>query len=63
MSKMSDSQRQRDGVFRYVLKERFDQTMPRRKITSEEAEHLKKSEVITDKLTRGENVQNRQLQT
>ena len=41
----------------------MDKANPRRKLTSEEAKHLSKLETIADKLKRGENVQNRQLQT
>ena len=36
---------------------------PRCKLTAEEAKRLKNLEAISDKLKRGENVQNRQLQT
>ena len=37
--------------------------IPRRKLTTEETKRLNKLETIADKLKRGENVQNRQLQT
>jgi len=37
--------------------------IPRRKLTAEETKRLAKLESIADKLKRGENVQNRQLQT
>ena len=36
---------------------------PRRELTAEESKRLNKLEGISDKLKRGENVQNRQLQT
>ena len=36
---------------------------PSRKLIAEEAKRLSKLEIIADKLKRGENVQNRQLQT
>jgi hypothetical protein len=36
---------------------------PRRELTAEETKRLNKLEGIADKLKRGENVQNRQLQT
>ena len=36
---------------------------PNRKLIAEEAKRLSKLEIIADKLKRGENVQNRQLQT
>ena len=49
-----------------LLKGREDtiyKTHPRRQLTTEEAKRLNKLEAIADKLKRGENVQNRQLQT
>ena len=42
---------------------RIEKANPRRKLTSEEAKRHSKLEAIADKLRRGENVQNRQLQT
>jgi hypothetical protein len=49
--------------FRKLLQERIDQANPRRELTGEEAKRLAKLEAIADRLKRGENVQNRQLQT
>ena len=46
-----------------LLKERVDEANPRRKLTSEEVKRLAKLESIAEKLMRGANVQNRQLQT
>ena len=46
-----------------MLQERIEQTNPRRKVTTEESGYLSKLGAIADKLKRGENVQNRQLQT
>jgi len=46
-----------------LLQERIEQANPRRELTAEEAKRLSKLEVIANKLKRGENVQNRQLQT
>jgi len=46
-----------------LLQERFEKANPRRKLTVKEAKRLAKLETIADKLKRGENVQNRQLQT
>lgn len=46
-----------------MLQERIDKANPRRNLNSEEATRLAKLEAIADKLKRGENVQNRQLQT
>ena len=42
--------------------ERIEKANPRRELTIEEEKRLAKLEAIADKLTRGENVQNRQLQ-
>jgi len=63
MSEWVDSQKQSSSNFRKLLQERNDKANPRRKLTSEEAKRLTKLEAIADKLRRGENVQNRQLQT
>ena len=63
MSEWYESQKQSSSYFHKLLKERIDKGNPRRKLTSEEAKRLAKLEGIADKLKRGENVQNRQLQT
>ena len=63
MSEWFDNQKQSISSIRQLLKERIDKANPRRKLTSEEAKRLAKLESIADKLKRGENVQNRQLQT
>ena len=44
------------------MDKRFEKTYPRRTLTTKETNRLRKLEVIADKLKRGENVQNRQLQ-
>ena len=49
--------------FRKLLQERLDKTNPRRKLAKDEIAKLAKLEGIAEKLKRGENVQNRQLQT
>jgi len=49
--------------FRKLLQERLDKTNPRRKLAKDETTKLAKLEGIVEKLKRGENVQNRQLQT
>ena len=49
--------------FHQLLEQRIEKANPRRKLTAEEAKCLTKLEAIADKLKRGENVQNRQLQT
>lgn len=46
-----------------MLQERIKKAKPRSELTTEEAKRLAKLETIADKLKRGENVQNRQLQT
>ena len=63
MSEWYDSQMKPSSNFRQLLQERTDKANPRRKLTSEEAKGLTKLEAIADKLKRGENVQNPQLQT
>jgi hypothetical protein len=63
MSEWYDSQKQLSSNFRKLLQERIEQTNPRRNLTAEEAKRLAKLQAISDKLKRGENVQNRQLQT
>ena len=63
MSEWFDSQKQPTSNFRQLLQERIEKTNPRHKLTTEEANRLAKLEAIADKLKRGENVQNRQLQT
>ena len=51
------------GKSRKLLHERIEKANPRRELTAEETKRLNKLEGIADKLKRGENVQNRQLQT
>lgn len=46
-----------------MLQERTETTNPRHKLTADEVKRLAKLETIADRLRRGENVQNRQLQT
>ena len=46
-----------------LLQERIEKENARRNLTTEETKRLAKLEAIADKLKRGENVQNRQLQT
>ena len=59
----SDTQNNPSANFRKLLQERLDKANPRDEITSEETKRLRKLETIAARLTRGENVQNRQLQT
>ena len=63
MSEWFDKQKQSSSNFRKLLQERVEKSNPRRKLTAEETKRLAKLETIADKLKRGENVQNRQLQT
>ena len=63
MSEWLDIQNQSNCSIRQLLQERIEKANQRRKLTSEETKRLKKLEAIADKLKRGENVQNRQLQT
>ena len=63
MSEWYDNQTKPNSNFRRLLKERTEKANPRSKLSSEEAKRNAKLEAIADKLKRGENVQNRQLQT
>ena len=63
MSEWYDNQKKPNSNFRKLLKERIEKSNPRRKLSTEETKRLARLEVITEKLKRGENVQNRQLQT
>ena len=62
MSEWYDNQQKSNGNLHKLLQKRIEKTNPRRKLTSEETKRLSKLEGISDKLRRGENVQNRQLQ-
>jgi hypothetical protein len=62
MSEWLDSQNKLSSNIRQLLQERIEKANPRRKLTEEETKRLAKLEVIAEKLKRGENVQNRQLQ-
>jgi len=63
MSEWFDNQKQTSSNFQKLLKERIEKANPRRELTAEETNRLRKLEGIADKLKRGENVQNRQLKT
>lgn len=63
MSEWYDSQNKPSVNLRNLLQERIDKTNQRRTLTDEEQRRSSKLEAIADKLKRGENVQNRQLQT
>jgi hypothetical protein len=63
MSEWQNMQKDSSDNFRKFLQERLDKTNPRRKLAKDETTKLAKLEGIVEKLKRGENVQNRQLQT
>ena len=63
MSEWYDNQKNKNSNFRQLLKERIEKANPRRNLNSDETRRLAKLEAIADKLKRGENLQNRQLQT
>ena len=63
MSEWLENQKQSVIGTRQLIQERIEKASPRRKLTSEETKRLAKLEGIADKLKRGDNVQNRQLQT
>ena len=63
MSEWLDNQKQSRSNFRKLLQERIEKANPRRVLLAEETKRLSKLEAIAEKLKRGENVQNRQLQT
>ena len=63
MSEWFDNQNKSNSNFRQLLQERIEKANPRRELTSEETKCFNKLEGIAEKLKRGENVQNRQLQT
>ena len=63
MSEWYNSQRKSSSEFSRLLKVHFKETNLRRTLTAAEQKQLSKLERIVDTLKRGENVQNRQLQT
>jgi len=63
MSEWYDIQKKPSSNLRQLIKERLDKANPRRLLTVEEERRLSKLEAIAAKLKRGENVQNRHLQT
>jgi hypothetical protein len=63
MSEWYDSQKRLSSNSRKSLLERIDKANPRNTLTAEEERRLSKLEAIVSKLKRGENVENRQLQT
>ena len=63
MSEWYDSQKKPSSNFRKFLQERINKENPRRTLTADEKRRQTKLEAVAEKLMRGENVQNRQLQT
>ena len=63
MNEWYDNQIKTSSNLCKMLKERTNEANPRRTLTTYETKRLTKLEAIADKLKRGENVQNRQLQT
>jgi len=63
MSEWINNQKKSCSNFRQLLNEHIEKADPRRELTAEETKRLAKLETIADKLKRGENIQNRQLQT
>jgi hypothetical protein len=63
LSEWYDSQKKPKGDVCKLLQERLNKANPRRTLTAEEQKRLSKLEAMAAKLKRGENVQNRQLQT
>ena len=62
LSEFYGNQKKSTGKLRKLLQERIDNANPRRELTANEAKRHAKLEAKADKLKRGENVQNRQLQ-
>ena len=60
MVRQSKAERQQ---LEQVATKKIEKKNPHRTLTAEEAKRLGKLKTIADKLKRGENVQNRQLQT
>ena len=63
MSEWHHSKNRHNSDFRKLLQERLGKNNPHRKLAKDETTKLAKLEGIAEKLKRGENVQNRQLQT
>jgi hypothetical protein len=63
LSQWNYSRKQLSSNIRQLLQDRMKKSNLRRELTVEETKRLSKLEGIADKLRRGENVQNRQLQT
>ena len=62
MSEWYYNQKKRCSDFDTLLQEWIEEANPRRNLNAEETKRLSKLKLIADRLKRGENVQNRQLQ-
>ena len=63
MSEWLDNKNLSISGIRQLLQQKIKKSNPRRELTFEDVKRLAKLESIADNLRRGENVQNRQLQT
>ena len=63
MSEWLDNQKKPNGNLHKLLQERIVKANPSHNLTAEETKRHSKLKAIADKLKRGKNVQNRQLQT
>jgi len=63
MNEWYENQEKSISSIHQLLRERIEKANPRCALTDEESKRPGKLEAIADKLRRGENVQNRQLQT
>jgi len=63
ISEWLDNQKKPIRSIHELLQERIEKSNPRRKLSAEETKRIEKLETIADKLARGKNVQNLQLQT
>ena len=63
LSEWYDNQKKLSRNIHELLQKRLEKANPRHNLTTKESKRLTKLEAIADKLKRGENVQNRQLQT
>jgi len=63
MNEWYDSQKKPNNNFSQLMQQRFQKKNPRRKLTAEEIKRLAKLEGMVERLKRGKNVQDRQIQT
>ena len=63
LNNLGNNQKKSISNIHQLLQERIEKAYPRRNFSAVETKRLNKLEGIADKFKRGENVQNRQLQT